>query len=188
MYHIKSDKRMHTSARLIIDGLMTCLQTKKFDNVTITDVQRVSGVGRSTFYRLFDNLSDVLMYQTDQLFASMIAEQRTKKDIDSNTLMNFFVRQWLDNTILLETLIDSHRDDILLAGFENSFTNLKDFLLPDKQLDSISTDYFIGFVASVVVGGLKTWIKRGKTESPAILLAQVRQASDTFLLAQKTSH
>lgn len=188
MYHIKSDKRMQASAKLIIAGLMTCLKTKDFNNVTITDVQRISGVGRSTFYRLFDNLSDVLMYQTDQLFTSMITEQKNREDIDSNTLMSFFVRQWLDNAILLETLVDSHRDDILLSGFENSFADLKDFLLPDMQLDSISTDYFIGFVASVVVGGLKTWIKRGKIDSPAILLAQVRQASATFLLAQKTRH
>mgnify|MGYP004702003515 CR=1 FL=1 len=178
---------MQVSAGLIISGLTTCLKAKDFNSITITDVQHVSGVGRSTFYRLFDNLSDVLMYQTDQLFAAMITEQRVRKDITSEKLMAFFVHQWLENTVLLETLVASQREDILLAGFENSFIDLEDFLLPDGHLDSISSDYFISFVAAVVVAGLKTWIKRGKIDPPEVLLAQVRQASATFYRAQNPS-
>ena len=54
MYHIKEDKRAKASVELICDGLKRCLKEKSFESVTISDIQRVSGVSRSTFYRNFD--------------------------------------------------------------------------------------------------------------------------------------
>lgn len=51
MYHIKEDKRAKASVELICDGLKRCLKEKSFESVTISDIQRVSGVSRSTFYR-----------------------------------------------------------------------------------------------------------------------------------------
>ena len=62
MYHIKNDVRSQKSAKFISEGLQKCLAYKTFSEITITDVLRASYVGRATFYRLFDNLSDVLAY------------------------------------------------------------------------------------------------------------------------------
>ncbi len=50
MYHIKQDKRAQTSVELICTGLKQCLREKSFENITISDIQRISGVSRSTFY------------------------------------------------------------------------------------------------------------------------------------------
>lgn len=63
MYHIKEDKRAKASVELICDGLKRCLKEKSFESVTISDIQRVSGVSRSTFYRNFD--------RGDMLYASL---------------------------------------------------------------------------------------------------------------------
>ena len=63
MYHIKEDKRAQASVELICDGLKRCLKEKSFESVTISDIQRVSGVSRSTFYRNFD--------RGDMLYASL---------------------------------------------------------------------------------------------------------------------
>ena len=60
MYHIKNDKRARASTELICAGLLACMKEKPFARITITDVQRASTVSRSTFYRNFDCLEDVL--------------------------------------------------------------------------------------------------------------------------------
>jgi AcrR family transcriptional regulator len=57
MYHISNNRRAEKSAELIYQGLLTCLKHKNFDQVTITDLQKASGVARTTFYRAFDNIS-----------------------------------------------------------------------------------------------------------------------------------
>ena len=60
MYHIKKDKRCQQSAQMIIEGLNQCLAEKEFAKITVSDIQRKTGVSRATFYRLFDDTSDVL--------------------------------------------------------------------------------------------------------------------------------
>lgn len=49
MYHIKEDKRAKASVELICDGLKRCLKEKSFESVTISDIQRVSGVADQRF-------------------------------------------------------------------------------------------------------------------------------------------
>lgn len=60
MYHIKNDKRAEKSAKLICDAMLQLISTKSFSEITVSDIQRVSSVSRSTFYRCFDCLADVL--------------------------------------------------------------------------------------------------------------------------------
>ncbi|GEM_PF-5850719 len=73
MYHISKDKRAARSAALIYDGLLECMKKKPFDAVTISDLQKASGVARTTFYRAFDNLSDVLYWKCDTCFSEALA-------------------------------------------------------------------------------------------------------------------
>ncbi len=54
MYHISNDKRIKQSSELIWNGLLKCLESKPFENITITDLQKTSGVAKTTFYRSFD--------------------------------------------------------------------------------------------------------------------------------------
>ena len=80
MYHIKHDKRVYKSANLICDGLAEMLKVKSYDEISITDVCNINGIARTTFYRLFGTLDDVLLYQFDNLFEQSI--NKYKKDSD----------------------------------------------------------------------------------------------------------
>ena len=71
MYHIKSDKRAQTSAQLIGDAMLELLKARAFDDISVSDIQRQSTVGRATFYRLFDNTVDVLSWLCNQIFDTM---------------------------------------------------------------------------------------------------------------------
>ena len=42
MYHIKNDKRAYMSAELISSGLLELIKTVPFEQITISDIQRVS--------------------------------------------------------------------------------------------------------------------------------------------------
>ena len=68
MYHIKNDKRAYASVELICSSLLELLETTPFEQITISDIQRMSTVSRSTFYRNFDRIEDVLMLLCDRNF------------------------------------------------------------------------------------------------------------------------
>lgn len=77
MYHIQKDIRAQKSAKLIGEGMLKCLGEKRFEEISVSDVQRASSVGRSTFYRLFDNTADVLAYLCDGILSRPIGSMRS---------------------------------------------------------------------------------------------------------------
>ena len=65
MYHIKTDKRSQRSVKLFCEGLAEVLKKKDYQEISISDLCLETGMARTTFYRLFDIIDDVLLYQFD---------------------------------------------------------------------------------------------------------------------------
>ena len=68
MYHIREDKRSAQSAELIYQYILKLMDQKSYDLISVTDIQRKSGIARTTFYRCFDNISDVFLWKCDEAF------------------------------------------------------------------------------------------------------------------------
>lgn len=73
MMHLKDDPRTERSACLLYQGLLRALQGKDFKHVTVSDVSKYSTVGRSTFYRNFDELEDLLAWKCDRQFKEVLS-------------------------------------------------------------------------------------------------------------------
>jgi len=111
VYHIKEDKRAQASVELICDGLKRCLKEKSFESVTISDIQRVSGVSRSTFYRNFDRIEDVLALMCDRVFEEAFLS-------DYANISEAVFRTWFRHQELIETIVGIDRGDMLYASLE----------------------------------------------------------------------
>lgn len=176
MYHIKPDKRSRTSARLISEGLLECMKKKDFTQITITDLQRTSGVGRSTFYRLFDNISDVLAYMCDMQFEKIMenANQIPTENADEFMLMS--IRSWMESIDLIKALASSNRLDLLFSSSRNSLEQAKELyaerfgnghqmLMTDRE-----REYILSGMLCAMMGILAVWVQRGRQETPEELL------------------
>ena len=159
MYHIANDKRARISAGLVLDALEECLKEKNYDLITITDVCRVSTVSRATFYRLFDNMDDVLAYKIE-LFESEFESEITGKDI--REIMVSFLSRWIEHPEVLDILIHIHREDILYECHRKRADNISRHFLKME-----ATDYHISILTQLLISVLTTWAKNGKKETPA---------------------
>ena len=90
MYRIKNDKRSLNSIKLVSDGLVKCLETKEFDNISISDIQKTTYVSRATFYRYFDSTLDVLVYNIDKIFENTIEKACIEKLSTKEVMIHFF--------------------------------------------------------------------------------------------------
>lgn len=102
MYHIKNDKRAQASSELICAGLLACMKEKPFARITITDVQRASTVSRSTFYRNFDCLEDVLALLCDRGFQAVFTEYNALPPAQRGSLAKAVFQYWFRNSAVLE--------------------------------------------------------------------------------------
>ncbi|MBS1005522.1 TetR family transcriptional regulator C-terminal domain-containing protein [Levilactobacillus brevis] len=170
MYHVKLDKRSQASARLILAGLYTCLEAKPFAKITVADIQRASSVGRATFYRLFDNLSDVLSYECSLILQEFL--QRPQPDNTSERFAAFF-KDWMTHDVLLAALMTSGNRDLLYVAFRAHALELRQLLSPQADLTSDETDFFIYIATSAVIGALAMWLQHDRQETPEQLTAMM---------------
>lgn len=175
MYHIKNDKRAYASAELICSALLELIETVPFEQITITDIQRASTVSRSTFYRNFDCIEDVLMLLCDRSFDAAI--KRAEETGEEIRVAVF--HYWFENASLLETIVKIHRTDILIESFRRSEQNKQKFGIYFN--DETVFDYFSGVIASVMVGILSTWIEHGKTETEEQVMRNTEKAFKKFV-------
>ena len=156
MYHIKEDKRAKASVELICDGLKRCLKEKSFESVTISDIQRVSGVSRSTFYRNFDRIEDVLALMCDRVFEEAV------------------FRTWFRHQELIETIVGIDRGDMLYASLRRCTSRMRSGL-PESG-DAALLDYLASIIASSMMGIMITWVERGKKENEEELKGMILQS------------
>lgn len=179
MYHIKTDKRSQTSARLVVNGLYECLERKSFSKITITDIQRASSVGRATFYRLFDNLADVLEYECSNVFQQMLTLYKENGPVSAGvspfeSLFTFFMEYWMEHSSLLDALMDSRRIDIMNSVYMLHADEIGAILVPDLTLSQRELQYFVSVATAAIFGIFYTWTKGGKKESVSELISVLR--------------
>ena len=170
MYHIKNDKRAYASVELICSSLLELLETTPFEQITISDIQRMSTVSRSTFYRNFDRIEDVLMLLCDRNFDA--AFKRAEETGEEIRVAVF--HYWFENVTLLETIVRIHRTDILVESLRRS-KQVERYFRPYIK-DETVFDYFSSVIASTMVGILSTWIEHGKVESEEQVMQNTQKA------------
>lgn len=168
MYHIVNDKRAYASSRLVRDALFELVKEKPYDKITISDICRESTVSRATFYRLFDNMDDVVAWQVElfaQHFEKVVADQ------PNDRTMEIFFEQWMIHADILDLIIEIHREDILYTAHLNHAERLRERL----HLEGEFSDYHAAAMSMLMIGTLTTWAKNGKRETPQELVATYKR-------------
>lgn len=180
MYHIKADKRVQNSAELIGEALLRLLREKEFNQITITDIQRASTVGRATFYRLFDNTADVLAYLCDQTTERILAKQRGLTGQNTRQIILFFITEWMQSETLLQAIFDSDHVDVLYHSMQHLAEEGGPSFFPGERISQQQLDYIVSIASTALIGGLSAWVRHGKTESPEDVYALLEGAVSAF--------
>lgn len=156
MYHIGNDKRKTQSAKLICKGLEELMQTQDYNRITVTQIVGASGVGRATFYRLFDDKSDVVLYQMESVFDELI--RRMGSHTDPNVVVKALFDLWLAQKELFLSLIQ--------ANLYGEFQTRLSFVIGEKLrfikesigLDDRRWQYFTHIRAAMLFAALRVAI------------------------------
>ncbi|PWG00501.1 hypothetical protein [Levilactobacillus bambusae] len=183
MDHVKSDKRTQRSALKIYRSLVSCLHKKDFSEITVTDIQRDSGIARSTFYRSFDNLLDVLTWYCNLCFQQILSQLTQDMFFDEIRFLPTYFSFWLTRSDVLETLLAINRPDIIYASHLKNAELLWD-KFPYPKVIPQNAEYFMAIRTGVTISILLTWIKNGKQETPEELTKIVK--NQLKILSQNT--
>ena len=146
MYHIPNDLRARKTAFKIYQSLRHNLWDKELKDITVMDIYKESKIARTTFYRLFDNVIDVLEYQLDIYFKEY---NELKKDKTDRVL---FFYEYFDKHSDLIYIISTQNEGILKRVMENNLINTQ--------------EYYVALKIGIMTSLLCTWTKNKKKETP----------------------
>ena len=170
MYHIKDDKRSVRSAEMLYDGLKKLLQKMPFDKIKVKDLVEVSHVGRTTFYRNFDAIEDVLRLRSDEVFDEMIqyviAYIQEHGNESRVMLLKPILRYFDLYSEVIELLLLADRLDIAMASFHRAVEPYKLRAIAYLEIDATYIDYNVTIRIGIIMNIIVQWIESGKQEPP----------------------
>lgn len=180
MYHISKDKRAMQSSELIYNGLLECIRKKPFDQITISDLQKASGIARSTFYRAFDNIADVLYWKCDTCFREVLCSFEPSKFPSELELAQHYFSYWMEHSDILALLIEINRQDIIYACHMKNAKALEQSFGTLPGIDETNARYFMAIRTGVTISVLKAWLDGGRKETTDELLEIVETQFQFF--------
>ncbi len=175
MYHISNDKRARESSELVYQGLLTCLQHKSFDQITVTDLQRASGVARTTFYRAFDNISDVLYWKCDLCFQEILGSFTEEQFKNEVSLIRQYFAYWINHKDILQLLMKINRYDIIYTCHMNRAEAMKNRFGSLHSFETEHPNYFLAIRTGFTISILTAWLQSGSQKSLEEIVAIVKE-------------
>jgi AcrR family transcriptional regulator len=161
MYHIKDDKRSIFTSEQIYEALIRLLEKEDIEEMTISRLVKKAEVGRSSFYRNFDSITDVLYWKCDISFNEVISGFLKQGNREDKNMLNYVLEYWMKRSEILEAISKIKRIDIIYECFMNNSKESLTGLLPSDN----SMEYLLSARVGVLVSVLETWIKKGKKET-----------------------
>ena len=166
----KNESKYFNTAIKMDEALITLLEKKDFEYITIKEICDVAGVNRSTFYLHYENTFDLLQettrYILDKHFAyySLDTKGITERFLDSNLEdLLFITSDYLvpyltfikDNQRILKVSIKQYNtlnmDEVYGRMFEHIFNPiLERFRIPQKERSYMMKFYLTGVYAIVM--------------------------------------
>jgi len=170
MYHIKNDQRAIRSSQLLYDALTSLMREKPYDTIKVTDLVATAQVGRTTFYRNFDTIEDVLRMRCDQVFNGLMDYiksylQQHPREVNAMQLKPT-LRYFYLHSDIIELLMLAKRIDIIHDAFLSCMEPFRAQITAHQGVSEEYVDYAIAIRAGVTVNILIHWIETDKQKAP----------------------
>ena len=168
----KTDARVRRTRDALGDALITLMQEKPFETITVQDVLDRAHVSRSTFYSHYSDKDDLLMSDAEEFFESVAMALSVRGDKSDRVFpVREFFAHLIDAHQFFKALMKSGKfyDNMELArghfarGIERRLSELpRGQAIPAAQLPAIAFTH-----AGALLSLLTWWIDRGMREPPA---------------------
>lgn len=173
------DRRIMRTKRAIREALVSLIEEKGVNALTVKDVTARANINRGTFYLHYKDKFDLLDQTLDEVIRdieSILLEITNLSDedfIDDKMPFDTTIRlfeYFKDNAYLMQAILATKGSHALLARLKkimwrNMFEkNLATFIKKENLL--VPAEYLLSYIAAAHFGILLEWLDRGCRETP----------------------
>ncbi len=168
--HPKTDRRILRTRDTLGDALVTLMQEKNFDDITVQDVLDRAGVGRSTFYVHYRDKDDLFLSDVEDFF-ELFSTALTRHGASTRRLapLREFCTHIQDVREFYAALVQSGKvNDVMTLGRGIFARSIEERLrLAGIETDPVHTAAQAQALAGSMFSLLDWWIDKGMTLDPA---------------------
>lgn len=180
------DKRVYKTLTKIEKSMVTLLNVKSYDDISIKDICDESGISRGTFYQHYRDKDDFLFqYQK----AMMKKGKRRLTQIQFEERRQFFehaLNFWINEGELLLLLLRDNGSYIVHQAIKKNLQqNIEVRLVPIMNTQALTNKekyFLIIFMSNAVFGVLQDWVQRGRQESPKEISLMIDKVFNTVFV------
>ena len=176
----KSESKYFNTAVKLDKALLSLLEKKSFEYITVSDLCKEAGVNRSTFYLHYENTSDLLMETTQYVLDGFLsyfnmdaeAEINKLKECDKTDLIfirNEYLHPYLkyikDNQKIFISVLSRPTEFKFESIFQRLFDNVLDPVLDRFGYPPGERKYVLMFYLNGITAIITEWLKEGCKKS-----------------------
>ena len=178
-----NNKRKKESMERIEKVFIEMLQTKKLSEISVSDICKLAGLNRTTFYANYTDiygLADAIRDKLENEVSDLYREEVTQ-GFNSNAYLKLF-RHIKDNQIFYKTYFK--------LGYDNNYKIFRyDTNLAREHFQNRFIEYHMEFFKAGITQIIKLWLKSGCKESPedmAEIIKSEYHGRDSFFADKST--
>ncbi|GAY71926.1 TetR/AcrR family transcriptional regulator [Lentilactobacillus kosonis] len=154
----------------LLGALDRLLKQKNFMDITVSELTRVAGVSRMTFYRHYGNIYELLNINLKQIMAELPTYDKLTTDEYESAIanyMNFFSA----HSDFIKLILRAKQQNLLrenITTVMRSLMTVKSNSLPFKERD---LKYYVSYHANGFASVIIDWFSNGQVETPEEMAA-----------------
>lgn len=184
---MKQEITLNESVKEAIEtALMILLQEKDINKITVTELVEKAGVGRSSFYRNFENFENVAVSYVNRIYREYFRKNPVNPNTYKKANFSFFLKERYKFVKKHKDIFNVlHENGILYSVLVKMDPDIKtQFLVADINENRYFSAMIMGFSAGVieewVAGGMKESEEELAEITKACLLGTVKSLKDAF--------
>ena len=172
MPEIKPDRRTLRTQQTLIHALLELIDSKHYDQITVTDIVEHANIGRSTFYAHYQSKDDLLMSGFNQMLDQLV----TQIKFDTTGILSFDITPLFKHAAghfeIYRTLIWGTGFDLLIQDGHTAFTNkIEEHLasLTFTAAPSVPVPILATTLSGMILVLLKWWLDQKMPTSPEVM-------------------
>lgn len=160
----KTINTAHTFTKeVLFMALRRLLEEKSFDDISIKELTDTAGVSRTTFYRNYHSIEDVLMdYFRAHPFGAFSPEEYSPERFEFRSRIRDSLTELKQNYNMWRNLFDSNKDFL----FYNIYDEMIKTVCRDRAFDiGFRTSYELSAFVGIYYAICRDWIRGGMQES-----------------------
>lgn len=161
------------SQKWLVQALLSIIQKKPYEEITISELCKKAGLDRRTFYRNFKDKNDVLFYHFSELQEEYLLKLNAMQEHTFHSLAYLYFDFWTVHLDFFKTAQREQTLNIILLQVVNTF--IPTVYASGDECISRQLEYNIAFVIGGFHNVLVQWIEFGFQETAEEMAAIVSE-------------